>query len=168
MPWPQNIKSQTNQGKKGKYARAAQASLSKAIATLEQAEKNAQRVEKLAAGRIASQAQYDNITAALRQAQADVASQEADVARHKLGLDFTTVVIGWLRTFSRTGNCAPSPAHSITMVRLKSRRRQFGISTFTKKQHSGKCSEWPLSLRSIGQEIEHEKPRRQKNAHALV
>jgi membrane fusion protein, multidrug efflux system len=70
---------------------AAQAALAKAQAVLEQAEKHAKRIEKLAEGRVASQAQYDNGMAALRQAQADVAARQADVARAKLDLDYTAV-----------------------------------------------------------------------------
>src|SRR2546423_3807039 len=48
---------------------SAQAALAKAHAVLEQAQKHAKRIEKLAEGRVASQAQYDNGMAALRQAQ---------------------------------------------------------------------------------------------------
>ncbi|MCI0466486.1 MAG: efflux RND transporter periplasmic adaptor subunit [Beijerinckiaceae bacterium] len=70
---------------------AAEAALAKAKAALEQADKHAKRVEKLIQGRVASQAQYDNVTGAFRQAQAEVAAREADVARAKLDLDYTTV-----------------------------------------------------------------------------
>ncbi|HET6377710.1 MAG TPA: efflux RND transporter periplasmic adaptor subunit [Methylocella sp.] len=70
---------------------AAQAALAKAEAVLEQAQKNARRVERLIEGHVASQAQYDNVMAALRQAQADVAARKADVARAKLDLDYTVV-----------------------------------------------------------------------------
>ena len=45
----------------------------------------------MAAGRVASQAQYDIALATLRQAQADVAARQADVARAKLDLDYTIV-----------------------------------------------------------------------------
>lgn len=70
---------------------AAQAALAKAEAVLEQAQKNARRVERLIEGHVASQAQYDSVTAALRQAQADVAARKADVARAKLDLDYSVV-----------------------------------------------------------------------------
>lgn len=70
---------------------AAKAALAKARAVLEQAERHAQRIEKLTRNQVASQAQYDNAIAALRQAQGDLAAREADVARAKLDLDYTTV-----------------------------------------------------------------------------
>ena len=70
---------------------SANAALAKARAVLDQAEQQCKRVEKLAAGRVASQAQYDIALATLRQAQADVAARQADVARAKLDLDYTIV-----------------------------------------------------------------------------
>jgi membrane fusion protein, multidrug efflux system len=70
---------------------ATQAALAKAKAAFEQATKHAQRIEQLHQGRVASQAQYDNATTAMRQAQAEVAVREAEVARAKLDLDYTTV-----------------------------------------------------------------------------
>ncbi|MGH6829772.1 MAG: efflux RND transporter periplasmic adaptor subunit [Methylocella sp.] len=70
---------------------AAKAALAKATAVLEQAERHAQRIEKLSKTQVASQAQNDNAMASLRQAQADVAARQADVARAKLDLDYTTV-----------------------------------------------------------------------------
>jgi membrane fusion protein (multidrug efflux system) len=48
-------------------------------------------VEKLASGQAASQAQYEVAVATFRQAQADVAAREAEVARAKLDLDYTNV-----------------------------------------------------------------------------
>ncbi|MCI0600190.1 MAG: efflux RND transporter periplasmic adaptor subunit [Beijerinckiaceae bacterium] len=68
-----------------------QAALAKAKAALDQAEKHAKRVEKLIQGRVASQAQYDNVLGAFRQAQAEVTAREADVDRAKLDLEYTTV-----------------------------------------------------------------------------
>ncbi|MCI0597904.1 MAG: efflux RND transporter periplasmic adaptor subunit [Beijerinckiaceae bacterium] len=68
-----------------------QAALAKAKAALDQAEKHAKRVEKLIQGRVASQAQYDNVMGAFRQAQAEVTAREADVQRAKLDLEYTTV-----------------------------------------------------------------------------
>lgn len=70
---------------------ATKAALAKAGAVLEQAERQAQRIEKLSKSQVASQAQYDNATGSLRQAQADVSARQADVARAKLDLDYTTV-----------------------------------------------------------------------------
>nr|WP_156964638.1 efflux RND transporter periplasmic adaptor subunit [Methylocapsa aurea] len=70
---------------------ATQAALAKAKAALEQAELQAARVEKLIKGQAASQAQYENAIATWRQAQADVAARQADVARAKLDLDYTFV-----------------------------------------------------------------------------
>jgi membrane fusion protein (multidrug efflux system) len=70
---------------------ATKAALAKARAVLEHAERHAQRTEKLSKNQVASQAQNDNAMASFRQAQADVAARQADVARAKLGLDYTTV-----------------------------------------------------------------------------
>lgn len=71
--------------------KAAEAALAKAQAVLEQAELQATRVEKLAAGQAASQAQREVAVATFRQAQADVAARKAEVARAKLDLDYTNV-----------------------------------------------------------------------------
>ena len=70
---------------------ATKAALAKARAVLEHAERHAQRTEKLSNNQVASQAQNDNAMASFRQAQADVAARQADVARAKLDLDYTTV-----------------------------------------------------------------------------
>jgi membrane fusion protein (multidrug efflux system) len=71
--------------------RAAEAALAKAQAVLEQAELQAKRVERLAAGQAASQAQHEVAVATFRQAQADVAARKAEVARAALDLDYTNV-----------------------------------------------------------------------------
>jgi membrane fusion protein, multidrug efflux system len=71
--------------------KAAEAALDKAQAVLEQTELHATRVEKLAAGQAASQAQREVAVATYRQAQADVAARKAEVARAKLDLDYTNV-----------------------------------------------------------------------------
>jgi membrane fusion protein, multidrug efflux system len=70
---------------------AANAALAKAKAVLELAERHAQRIETLSRNQVASRAQNDNAMASFRQAQADVAARQADVARAKLDLDYTTV-----------------------------------------------------------------------------
>jgi membrane fusion protein, multidrug efflux system len=71
--------------------KAAEAALAKAQAVLEQAEQQAKRMEKLISGQATSQAQYEVAVATFRQAQADVAARQAEVARAKLDLDYTTV-----------------------------------------------------------------------------
>lgn len=70
---------------------ATKAALAKARSVLEHAERHAQRIEKLFKNQVASQAQNDNAMASFRQAQADVDARQADVARAKLDLDYTTV-----------------------------------------------------------------------------
>jgi membrane fusion protein, multidrug efflux system len=70
---------------------AAEAALAKADAELDQAAGLAQRLEKLIKGRDVSELQYDNAIAGLRQARASVAARQADLARAKLDLDYTTV-----------------------------------------------------------------------------
>lgn len=69
----------------------AKAALAKAQAAFDQAQQHAARVEKLFKSRVASQAQYDIAMGTLRQAQAEVAARQAEVARAKLDLDYTTV-----------------------------------------------------------------------------
>jgi membrane fusion protein, multidrug efflux system len=70
---------------------AAQAALAKAEAVLEQAEKQARRVEELVSGRAASQVQHETAIATFRQAQADVAARKADVARTELNLGYAAI-----------------------------------------------------------------------------
>ena len=70
---------------------ATKAALAKARAVLEHAERHAQRTEKLSNNQVVSQAQNDNAMASFRQAQADLDARQADVARAKLDLDYTTV-----------------------------------------------------------------------------
>jgi membrane fusion protein, multidrug efflux system len=71
--------------------KAAEAALAKAQAVHDQAEQQAKRVEKLISGQAASQAQYEIAVATFRQAQADVAARQADVARARLELAYTQV-----------------------------------------------------------------------------
>src|SRR5207248_316662 len=68
-----------------------EAALAKAKAELYQAERLAQRLDKLVKGRDISELQYDNAIAGVRRAQAEVNAREANVARAKLDLDYTTV-----------------------------------------------------------------------------
>jgi len=70
---------------------AAEAALAKAEAALEQRSQQAKRVATLYAGNAASQAQHEAAVANLREAQAEVAARNADVARARLNLDRTVV-----------------------------------------------------------------------------
>jgi membrane fusion protein (multidrug efflux system) len=70
---------------------AAEAALAKAKAALEQAELQAKRVSSLASQQAASQAQNETATGTMRQAQAEVAARDADVARAKLNLEYATI-----------------------------------------------------------------------------
>ncbi|WP_289015844.1 efflux RND transporter periplasmic adaptor subunit [uncultured Methylobacterium sp.] len=70
---------------------AKTAALARAEATRIQASKQSERTETLLEKQAASSAQYDIATAALRQAEADVASARAQLARAKIDLDYATV-----------------------------------------------------------------------------
>lgn len=70
---------------------AAEAALAKAEAVREQADQHARRTAILASGQTASQASNEIAIASARQAQADVAARNADVARAKLNLDYATI-----------------------------------------------------------------------------
>lgn len=70
---------------------AAKAARAKAQAVQDQAEQQAKRADKLTSQNVMSQAQYETSVGASRQAQADVAARNADVARAKLNLDYTVV-----------------------------------------------------------------------------
>jgi membrane fusion protein (multidrug efflux system) len=69
----------------------AEAALSKAKAVLEQETQNEKRKGALAPSGAISQSQLDVAIAAFRQAEADVAAREADVARARLNLEYTRV-----------------------------------------------------------------------------
>lgn len=69
----------------------ARAALAKAEAGLAQAARQEDRIKSLVVGNAASQAQYELALAAERQAEAEVAAQQAAVARAQLNLDYTTV-----------------------------------------------------------------------------
>jgi membrane fusion protein (multidrug efflux system) len=71
--------------------RAAEAAVAKAKAVLEQEKQNARRMEALAPTKAVSQSQVDTAVASLRQAEADVAARDADVARAKLNLEYTRI-----------------------------------------------------------------------------
>ncbi|MFJ7441609.1 efflux RND transporter periplasmic adaptor subunit [Methylorubrum thiocyanatum] len=70
---------------------AKTAALARAEATRVQASKQSERTETLLEKQAASSAQYDIVTATLRQAEADVASAKALLARAKIDLDYATV-----------------------------------------------------------------------------
>ncbi|HEU4805484.1 MAG TPA: efflux RND transporter periplasmic adaptor subunit, partial [Nitrobacter sp.] len=70
---------------------AAEAALAKANAVFEQASHHARRIEKLTARHATSEAENEKAIAIMRQAEADVAGREADVARARLHLEYTTI-----------------------------------------------------------------------------
>jgi len=71
--------------------RAAQAALRKTQAVVEQEQRQAVRIESLAASKAASQVQLENAQSNLEQARADVEARKADVARATLNLAYTTL-----------------------------------------------------------------------------
>lgn len=70
---------------------AKAAALARAEATKVQAQRQSERTETLLERQAASAAQQDIAVAALRQAEADVASAKAQLARARIDLDFATV-----------------------------------------------------------------------------
>ncbi|ABE64268.1 secretion protein HlyD [Nitrobacter hamburgensis X14] len=70
---------------------AAEAALAKADAVFEQASHHARRIEKLTARHATSEAENEKAIANMRQAEADVAGRQADRARARLHLDYTTI-----------------------------------------------------------------------------
>ncbi|UYW27277.1 efflux RND transporter periplasmic adaptor subunit [Methylorubrum extorquens] len=70
---------------------ARTAALARAEATRVQAQRQSERTETLLEKQAASTAQHDIATAALRQAEADVASARAQLARARIDLDYATV-----------------------------------------------------------------------------
>ena len=70
---------------------SARAALAKAKAVLFQADRQEERLRTLLTGNVTTQAQYDVALAAERQAEADVAAQNAAVDRAQLNLDYATV-----------------------------------------------------------------------------
>jgi len=70
---------------------AAEAALAKADAVKEQAAQHAHRIGILATTQAASQATNETAIASLRQAEADVAGRNADVARARLNLGYATI-----------------------------------------------------------------------------
>jgi len=70
---------------------ATEAALAKAEAVKEQAAQHAKRVAILASGNAASQASNETAIANLRQAEADLAARNVDVARARLNLSYATI-----------------------------------------------------------------------------
>ncbi len=70
---------------------SSEAALARALATLEQASQHAIRIATLTSQRAAPEARNEEAIAALRQAEADVRSRKADVARARLNLDYATI-----------------------------------------------------------------------------
>ena len=71
--------------------KANEASLAKAAAVFHQAEQHARRITILANDKVVPEAQREKATGALRQAEAEVASRKADVARARLKLNYATI-----------------------------------------------------------------------------
>jgi membrane fusion protein (multidrug efflux system) len=70
---------------------AAEAALAKAKAALRLAVQQSTRAAALLARQAASESQHEMAVAATRQAEAEVAAREADIARAKLHLDYATI-----------------------------------------------------------------------------
>jgi len=71
--------------------KSTEAALAKAKAVLQQETQNTRRMELLAPTKAVAQSQLDTAIASLRQAEADVESRKADVARANLNLDHTVI-----------------------------------------------------------------------------
>jgi membrane fusion protein, multidrug efflux system len=70
---------------------AAEAALDKATAAFDLAAQHARRIATLTSQRAAPEAENEKAVAAQRQAEAEVGSRKADVARAKLNLDYATI-----------------------------------------------------------------------------
>src|SRR6478735_3560214 len=70
---------------------ASQAALDKAVAAFDLASQHARRVATLTGQRAAPEAENEKAIGAQRQAEAEVGSRKADVARAKLNLDYATI-----------------------------------------------------------------------------
>ncbi|ACI93300.1 acriflavine resistance protein E [Afipia carboxidovorans OM5] len=71
--------------------KAQEAAQAKAEAVLDQASRQANRIEMLASQHVASTAENEKAVGAKRQAEADLAARKAEVARAKLNLDYATI-----------------------------------------------------------------------------
>ena len=70
---------------------ASEAALDKAVAALDLAAQHARRIATLTSQRAAPEAENEKAIGAQRQAEAEVGSRKADVARAKLNLDYATI-----------------------------------------------------------------------------
>jgi membrane fusion protein (multidrug efflux system) len=70
---------------------SSEAALAKAMAVLSQASKQARRIAVLTSQRATSEAENEQTTGAMRQAEAEVEGRNADVARARLNLDYATI-----------------------------------------------------------------------------
>ena len=70
---------------------ASQAALDKAVAAFDLASQHARRIATLTGQRAAPEAENEKAIGAQRQAEAEVGSRKADVARAKLNLDYATI-----------------------------------------------------------------------------
>lgn len=70
---------------------AAEAALDKATAAFDLAAQHARRIATLTSQRAAPEAENEKAVAAQRQAEAEIGSRKADVARAKLNLDYATI-----------------------------------------------------------------------------
>jgi membrane fusion protein (multidrug efflux system) len=70
---------------------SSEAALAKAMAALSQASKQARRIAVLTSQRATSEAENEQTTGAMRQAEAEVEGRKADVARARLNLDYATI-----------------------------------------------------------------------------
>jgi membrane fusion protein, multidrug efflux system len=70
---------------------AAEAALDKATAAFDLAAQHARRIATLTSQRAAPEAENERAVAAQRQAEAEIGSRKADVARAKLNLDYATI-----------------------------------------------------------------------------
>ncbi len=70
---------------------ASEAALDKAVAALDLAAQHARRIATLTSQRAAPEAENEKAIAAQRQAEAEVSTRKAEVARAKLNLDYATI-----------------------------------------------------------------------------
>ncbi len=70
---------------------ASEAALGKAVAALDLATQHARRIAMLTSQRAAPEAENEKAVGAQRQAEAEVGSRKADVARARLNLDYATI-----------------------------------------------------------------------------
>jgi len=71
--------------------KASEAALDKAVAAFDLAAQHARRIATLTSQRAAPEAENEKAIGAQRQAEAEVSSRKADVARAKLNLDYATI-----------------------------------------------------------------------------